>query len=101
MKASFMVGADTKDDTATNNGGGGIRNVRRHLDRWPEDYSLRVVVDDDYNDTTAVSARGRRQGSCSSRFLRCRGVCDFCSRMYEQWTYIYECRAKYGCVTAA
>ena len=49
MKASFMVGADTKDDTATNNGGGGIRNVHRHLDRWPEDSSLRVVVDNDYS----------------------------------------------------
>ena len=52
--------ADTTDDTTTNNGGGGIRNMRRHLDRWPEDYSLRVFVDDNNNDATAASARGRQ-----------------------------------------
>jgi len=82
--------ADKTDDTTTNNEGGGIRrrnNMRRHLDPWPEDYSLRAV-DDDGGHTTASAAR-RQQGSCSNSSLNCRRAYEFCSRMYEQWTYSY------------
>jgi len=82
--------ADTTDDTTTNNGGGGIRrqkNMRRHLDRWPEDCSLRAV-DDDGGHTTASAAR-RQQGRRSNSSFNCRRAYEFCSRMYEQWTYSY------------
>lgn len=76
--------ADTTDDTTTYHEEVGIRrlNNMRHLDRWPEDYSLRVGDDDD-----TTTAR-RQQGSCSNN-LSCRRAYEFCSRMYEQWTYSY------------
>ena len=77
-------------DAINNNQGGRIRrrNMRRHLDRWPEDYSMRLVDDDDSHDTTAVASAARRQQASCSR-LSCHRAYEFCSRMYEQWTYSY------------